>query len=63
MSQLVRTPKFQEKIRKDQIYLKEMNEEDFQESIMKGLLPQKPTEVTPKSLKKIHFNFLFLKDL
>ncbi len=58
MSQLIRTPKFQEKIRKDQIYLKEMDEEDFRESIMRGLLVQKPTEVTPKSLKRIHEDFI-----
>jgi len=58
MSQLIRTPKFQEKIRKDQVYLMEMNEEDFRESIMRGLLVQKPTEVTSKSLKKIHEDFI-----
>jgi len=58
MSQLIRTPKFQEKIRKDQIYLKEMDEEDFRESIMRGTLVQKPTEVTLKSLKKIHEDFI-----
>ncbi len=58
MSQLIRTPKFQEKIRKDQIYFKEMDEKDFRESIMRGLLVQKPTEVTPKSLEKIHEDFI-----
>ncbi|MBA7590823.1 hypothetical protein ES708_32963 [subsurface metagenome] len=58
MSQLIRTPKFQEKIRKDQIYLMEMDEEDFRESIMRGLFVQKPTEVTQNSLKKIHEDFI-----
>ena len=58
MSQLVRTPKFQEKIRKDQIFLKEMNEEDFRGSIMRGILVQKPEEVTQNSLKKIHEDFI-----
>ena len=58
MSQLVRTPKFQEKIRKDQIFLKEMNEEDFRDSIMRGILVQKPEEVTQNSLKKIHEDFI-----
>ena len=58
MSQLIRTPKFQEKILKDQIYMMEMDEEDFRESIMRGLLVQKPEEVTQNSLKKIHEDFI-----
>lgn len=58
MSQLIRTPKFQEKIRKDQIYLMEMDEVDFRESIMRGLFVQKPAEVTSKSLKNIHEDFI-----
>ena len=58
MSQLIRTPKFQEKILKDQIYMMKMDEEDFRESIMRGLLVQKPEEVTQNSLKKIHEDFI-----
>ncbi|NVM19606.1 MAG: DUF4238 domain-containing protein [Candidatus Lokiarchaeota archaeon] len=58
MCQLIRTPKFQEKIRKDQLFLRDMNEEDFQRSIMRGILVQKPEEVTQKSLKKIHEDFI-----
>jgi len=58
MAQLIRTPKFQEKIRKDQIYLKDMEEKEFHESIMRGVLVQKPTKVTENSLKKIHEDFI-----
>ena len=58
MSQLIRTPKFQEKIKKDQIYLKNMENKEFQESIMRSMLVQKPTEVTENSLKKIHEDFI-----
>jgi len=58
MSQLIRTPKFQEKIKRDQIYLKEMNQDAFDESLMKNLLVQKPREVSKKSLLKIHEDFI-----
>lgn len=58
MSQLIRTPKFQDKIRKDQIYLKEMTMEEFQDSLMWGLFVQKPTQVSKESLVKIHEDFI-----
>ena len=58
MSQLIRTPKFQDKIRKDQFFLREMDEEEFQKSIMKSLFVQKPKEVTDISLKKMHEDFI-----
>ncbi len=58
MSQLIRTPKFQEKIKKDLIYLKNMEEEDFNQSLMKYFLVQKPTEVTEASLNRIHEDFI-----
>lgn len=58
MSQLVRTPKFQEKIRKDQFYLMEMDEVEFQESIMRRIFVQKTTEVTQNSLSRIQEDFI-----
>lgn len=58
MSQLIRTPKFQDKIRKDQFFLMEMEEAEFRDSIMNNLLVQKPKEVTPISLKKIQEDFI-----
>ncbi len=58
MSQLIRTPKFQEKIRRDQIFLRDMDNNEFQESIMRSMLVQKPTKVTENSLKKIHEDFI-----
>jgi len=58
MSQLIRTPKFQDKLRKDQIFLLEIDEEEFQKSIMKSLFVQKPKEVTDISLKKMHEDFI-----
>ncbi len=54
MSQLVRTPKFQQKIKKDLIYLKEMPDKEFNESIMNVYIVQKPAEVTKNYIKKIH---------
>jgi hypothetical protein len=58
MSQLIRTPKFQKKIQKDQIFLMKMDEKEFQESIMRLLLVQKPKEVTQNSMNKIHEDFI-----
>lgn len=58
MSQLIRTPKFQQKIRKDQLFLLLMDDNEFKESLMKFYLVQKPKEVTKNSLKKIHEDFI-----
>ena len=58
MSQLIRTPKFQEKIRKDQIYLMEMDEEEYIESLIRLSIVQKPTEITENGLKRLHEDFI-----
>lgn len=54
MSQLVRTPKFQQKLQKDLIYLKEMPDKEYNESLMRLYFVQKPKQVTKKYLKRIH---------
>ncbi|MFX0029717.1 MAG: DUF4238 domain-containing protein [Candidatus Hermodarchaeota archaeon] len=58
MSQLVRTPKFQEKLRKDQLFLMKMDDKEFQESLMKFMLVHKPIVVTNASLQKIQEDFI-----
>ncbi len=54
MCQLVRTPKFQQKIQKDLIYLKEMPDEEFNKSLMRLYFVQKPKHITIGYLKRIH---------
>lgn len=58
MSQLVRTPKFREKLRKDQIFLMQMDEIEFKESLMHKMLVSKPKDVTESYLQKIQEDFI-----
>jgi len=53
MSQLLRTPKFLNKIEKDLNYLKEMSDADYYESLMFLYHVQRPKVVTKKIIQKI----------
>lgn len=53
MSQLLRTPKFLNKIEKDLNYLKEMSDADYYESLMILYHVQRPVEVTKNKIQKI----------
>ena len=63
MNQLVRTPKFLQKLEKDLNYLKSMSEEDFNKSLMNFLHVQKPNEVTKKDLVKLHEDMILFNTL
>lgn len=58
MNQLVRTPKFQEKLRKDQIFLKEMDNKKFNESIFRLLSVKKPIKISKKSLQNLQSSMM-----
>ena len=53
MSQLLRTPKFLNKIEKDLNYLKEMSDADYYESLMFLYHVQRPKKVTKNKIQKI----------
>jgi hypothetical protein len=53
MSQLLRTPKFLQKIEKDTIYLKNMSDEEYSKSLMFLYNVQKPKEITKNILLKL----------
>ncbi|TFG25567.1 MAG: DUF4238 domain-containing protein [Promethearchaeota archaeon] len=61
MTQLIRTPKFQRKLFKDQIFLRDMDEDQFNESFFKFSQvekPKKPTEITKNYLREMQEGFI-----
>ncbi len=53
VNQLVRTPKFQEKLKKDQIFLKDMDEDEFKDSFFHFANVKKPAKVSKMSLQEL----------